>query len=360
MATEVDTNVKLPKAVRDASARSDAIHQQAYNTEAGGDGNQQQPDPNTEPQTQQVQQPTKGQDQGQDQGREQKVTLPTPTQEDWQHRYNSANGRVQHLTQENNRLNNENANLRNRMTSLESRLNELERQRHTAPKVTPEVNNSDPLAGVVSPDEIKEYGPEFFNIITKVAQAAAKPVIDSTVSNLKNDITKEITPLKTQVQDAGSAARTIAEERFYSQIGSALPNWREINRHPKFHNWLSLTDELSGATRKALLDNAVGRMDAARVLSFFTSFLRSEGITVPQGGKPAGNGKVSLEQLAAPGKANTGSGASPKNAPEKQIITRADIRQFYADVQKNKYTPEQIKAAEVELQLAAQEGRIRD
>ena len=148
-------------------------------------------------------------------------------------------------------------------------------------------------------------------------------------------------------------------------MNEQLPNWREVNVNPEFLNWLKLPDPYSGAIRHDLLKAAHERNDAPRTLAFFKGFLAEEAATTPaERGPDLPDGasvqqKVSLESLAAPGRAKT---AAATSAPaEKPSFTRAQISKFYADSAAGRYRGKEAEKDRIERQIfeAEREGRIR-
>ena len=59
----------------------------------------------------------------------------------------------------------------------------------------------------------------------------------------------------------------------------AVPNYREIDRDPRWHRWLLGIDVLSGRVRQQLLNEAISAAAAPRVISFFRGFLNEEAAT---------------------------------------------------------------------------------
>jgi hypothetical protein len=111
------------------------------------------------------------------------------------------------------------------------------------------------------------------------------------------------------------------------------------------------------------------------VARFFNGFLADEAAagnqrpqaeqrrTAPANANGNGNGrlptgKVPLARLAAPGRAR--SGASSELPPEKPLISRAQIAQFYADVAANRYRGREAEKNSLEAQIfeAGRDGRI--
>jgi hypothetical protein len=56
-----------------------------------------------------------------------------------------------------------------------------------------------------------------------------------------------------------------------------VPNWRQINDDPRFHQWLLMPDTYSGVIRDHLLKDAAHAANASRVISFFKGFLAAAG-----------------------------------------------------------------------------------
>lgn len=58
------------------------------------------------------------------------------------------------------------------------------------------------------------------------------------------------------------------------RLAEAVPNFREIDRDPPWLQWLTGRDALSGQIRQQLLDDAVAKGNAGRVIAFFRGFLQ--------------------------------------------------------------------------------------
>jgi hypothetical protein len=94
-------------------------------------------------------------------------------------------------------------------------------------------------------------------------------------------------------------------------------------------------DVLSGEIRQRLLDEAVARADAARVINFFRGFLQ--------------------EASAAPGQGQ----AQPQYAAAgKRLYSRAQIAEMARRRRKGEFTDAQWMAWEHELVAAGREGRV--
>jgi hypothetical protein len=134
-------------------------------------------------------------------------------------------------------------------------------------------------------------------------------------------------------QNAELRERLAREERrsLDQAIERAVPNWREIDRDPRWLQWLGGLDALSGRVRQDLLDEAIDQGNAMHVISFFRGFLREAG-AAGHHGRP---------RQAAAGK---------------PIYSRGQITHFANLRRKGAYTDEQWARWENELIAAGREG----
>lgn len=341
----VDPNVKLPAAIRAAAARSDAIHGQAYSQE-GEEGKKDEG----------KQEPEKGQEaNGGTEGKQEKAnpeagkegkasekpaaSAPSQTPSEWEHKYNSLKGRFDQQT----------ATISQLTTHVEQLQRELIQATKQQPQRTPDTTFS------ITPEEAETYGQDFLDVAARAAGQKLSPEIAA----LKEHIAR----LEAQVGQVGSTVTKTAQQQMYDFLDEKLPNWRQINRDPKFIAWTNLQDVLSGAIRGSMMRDAFGKNDASRVLSFFTAYLSDEAATAPANHQPdtPKGGKIPLEELAAPGRAKApAASASTPGEKEKPLITRAQISQFYLDVNRGKYKGNEAEKDRLERMIfeAEQEGRV--
>lgn len=197
------------------------------------------------------------------------------------------------------------------------------------------LKNSKPAEPLVKPEEVEEYGPGLVDLARRIAreELAAKDA--------------EINVLKSRIDGLTQTTVQKVETDFFTLLKSSVPDWESINADPLFLAWLDETDELTGATRQALLSQAEKARDAARVANFFNAYKRTST-------SRAANASASLESQVAP---NTNK--APDTPPSKKIWTRREISEFYARARRGEVTDEQVVAIEAELQKAQIEGRIR-
>lgn len=285
-----------------------------------------------------------------DQAPPQPVSVVPPAEESWEQRARSAQGRLDQALSAN--------------TSLTRRLGDLEREINMmklrgAEPAEPPVPKA--RTQLIKPEELTDYGEEFFDVVGRKAKEEFVPVFDELAERLKR--------LESGQQAVGKVVEQTQKRSLYDTLYDEVPEWKELNHHPAFINWLSFPDPYSGLQRHELLKEAFSRHDANRVVNFFRGFLteatgtppngsRQQGPSAPPPANGSGSGKPSLEQFAAPGRARS---APQQLPPDKPVYTHAWIAQFMADKRTGKFRgrTEEADAIERDIYQAQHEGRIQ-
>lgn len=347
-APQNDPNVKMPPAVA-ALAAAAAARQQAYIEGMGGQ--QQTPDapdtpdtPQPEPAPQPVPQP---------QPAPQPEPEPQPAaagseEESWKNKYMSSQGR---LEKANARL----GEMAEQIASLQRSMQELQ-ARDPAPAPAPAPATYKKL---ITPEEETEFGTEFFDVVGRKAQEVIEPIVSAYEMRIQQ--------IDQRVKGVNQTLAQDSRAKLEATMDRDLPAWRQINYQPEFLAWLKLPDPYSGVIRMDTLKAAFEQNDTPRVRNFFRGFLAEEAAVAPERVEPAptpspaagGTGQVTLDSLAAPGRAKT---AAANGAPtEKPVFTRAQITQFYLDRSNGRFKGREAEAERIERQIfeAQGEGRIR-
>ena len=211
---------------------------------------------------------------------------------------------------------------------------------------------------LITPEEEADYGPEFLSVVEKKAREVLGPMQAKYEARIKQ--------LEDQLGGVRKYTETNARDQMLERLTQEVPQWREMNKDEEFLGWLQEVDPYSGQQRHSMLKLAYERNDAHRVAAFFKGFLREEAAVAPQASHPDGPGKskapgkVPLERLAAPGRAKPTATTSVP-ADDKPIITRADIAQFYRDVNSGKFNGKDAEKKKLEERIfsATAEGRVR-
>lgn len=337
-----DPNIVLPPSVRAIIANADAYYQDENPeaAEATADDNtvdtsaaQPAPTAQVEPQS----------------SSETKVNLTSESNDDdqtWEHKYKSMKGRYDRSQDQIRAMSEQIQSMQNVMATMQMERN--------TPANLPDDAGSQRL---ITEDEERDYGQDFLKVVGK----KAKEEFNVEVSGLRN----ELAELKAKMQGVNGYVAQNERQTMLRQMDERLPVWRDINVADEFKDWLALPDPYSGAIRHDMLKAAYAENNTPRVLAFFDGFLAEEAALAPSGarqdttGQQPSPGKVSLETLAAPGRAKTAAGST---APaEKPFFTRAQIAAFYADCSTGKYRGKDAEKDKLEKQIfeAQQDGRIR-
>lgn len=328
----VDPNVKIPDAVKALGSAADELHKAAYTPETPVDDEAPAPAPEEGKLTEKPLTLDAPEEQP-------KVTPQVTDDGTSEHKYNSMKGRFDRATQQ--------------LGAQAERIGALERMLASMQAQPQQPSGELRAERLITPEEEADYGPEFLDVVGKKAQEALMPTIKK--------YEDEIAGLKAQLKGVGNYVAQDAQTRMTDGLDNAVPGWREQNVNPEFLQWLALPDPYSGDIRHNMLKAAWERHDGPRVAAFFKGFLAEEAAYRPAGGEPpaVSAGKVSLESLAAPGRAKT---AAASSAPaEKPLITSAQISKFYADAAAGRYAGRDEEKARFEKAIfeAQREGRIR-
>ncbi len=206
---------------------------------------------------------------------------------------------------------------------------------------------------LVSDDEVNEYG-ESIDVMRKVSREELVPVAQrlAQIENMLQQVQANVVP---QVQAVAQRQQVTAEQQFWSDLTSYVPNWRDINDNASFQTWLLDVDPLTGTNRQTYLEEAQRSLDAHRVSAFFQTWLESTGqASVAQSTSATSN---ELERQVSPGRSR-GVSASANRQPK--TYSPDDIKKFFNDVRSGKYKGREQERDRLERDIfaAQREGRI--
>lgn len=214
-----------------------------------------------------------------------------------------------------------------------------------------------PRGRLVTPEEEADYGTDLLAVMGKRAR--------DEVAGEINELKSEIQNLKGQVGQVGTRVAARDTEDVFSELHREVPGWVDQNSDENFIQWLQQPEPFSGIKRHDLLTRAFDSHDAGRVIRFFRGFRAEAAATGQHPGQPSpppphvgANGKVPLENYAAPGRAAPGQATAPQG--ERNLYTRAQIAQFYTDKAAGKWRGRETEAANLESDIfrAGPEGRV--
>jgi hypothetical protein len=210
-----------------------------------------------------------------------------------------------------------------------------------------------PPPAYLTDQDVQNYGTELVDFAQRAAAQAIAP---------------QLQQIEQQNAELRQRLAQEARIRLDQAVELAVPNYREVDRNPRWHNWLLGVDVLSGRVRQQLLNEAIAAAQAPRVISFFKGFLQEEVATghlePAQYSPPAAPPRepaIPLASLAAPGRARPATGGDASLPPERPTYTRAQIAQLYAAHRKGAYIGREAEWArqDADIIAASREGRIR-
>ncbi|MEO2054747.1 MAG: hypothetical protein ABGX83_05550 [Nitrospira sp.] len=136
------------------------------------------------------------------------------------------------------------------------------------------------------------------------------------------------------------------EQKFYTGL-SQVENWQDINKNAEFSKWLDTENPVTGYTYRAWLNDAWHKKNATRAVEIFKAW---------PGYKQKAKAQTTVEEMVSPGQKM--SQTETEKGPETERISQEQIRSFYKDVQKGKYTDKEVKQHERTLEKAIREHRV--
>jgi hypothetical protein len=264
--------------------------------------------------------------------------------ENWKLRYERMHGRY-------NASQKQIGELQEQMTQLGNELLHLQRM---PPQSRSQSAPPPPAApAYLTQEDEQNYGRELLDVTQRAALHVVAPHLQ--------EMERQNADLRDQL--AREARRALDQA-----VELAVPNYRDIDRDPRWHRWLLGIDVLSGRVRQQLLNEAISSAQAPRVISFFRGFLNEEAATghnepapVSHQAAPPREPAVNLASLAAPGRARPATGGDAMLPPERPIYTRAQIRQLYEQHRRGAYVGREAEWArqDADIIAAGREGRIR-
>ena len=246
------------------------------------------------------------------------------------------------------RMHSQNRELQGRVQQMEQLLASLSAQQN-APQQPAQAQK------YLSDKDVEDYG-DSIDVMRKVTREELGAVAQR-IAQLEGLVKQMQTNVVPQVQSLAQRQAMSSEQQFWSELGAAVPNWREVNDNQDFQSWLLDVDPMTGSTRQAYLEDAQRNLDPRRVASFFRTWLERNGqATVAQ---PKGSSKNSeLEKQVAPGRSR---GAGSPQSGKGAVYSPQDIQKFFNDVRSGKYKGREQERDRIERDIfaAQREGRIQ-
>lgn len=210
----------------------------------------------------------------------------------------------------------------------------------------------------VSDKDVEEYG-ESIDVMRRVSREELAS-LTGRLAQIEQALQQMQTNIVPQVQAVAHRQQMSAEQQFWADLASSVPNFRTVNADEAFQSWLLEIDPLTGITRQTYLEDAQRGLDSKRVANIFRTWLNSTGQnTVAHSGGPTTSATSELEKQVAPGRSR-GTG-TPAPANKGKIYTPQDIQKFFNDVRSGKFKGREQERDRIERDIfaAQRENRIQ-
>jgi hypothetical protein len=272
---------------------------------------------------------------------EQRRSDTTSDEQTFEQRYRTLQGMYNADTS---RLRADNQQLNNRVTQLEQLLSSLS----SAPQQAAPVAEK-----LVTEKDVEEYG-DSIEVMRRVSREESA-AYQRKIAELEQLLKQVQTSVLPRVEQVAQRQAVTAEQAFWSELTTAVPDWRDVNASQDFHKWLLDVDPLTGLSRQTYLEDAQRNLDVRRVAAFFTAWQGLNGQSVAQPSRSVSDSQ--LDKQVAPGRSRGGS-VSPASAAK--TYSSQDIAKFFDDVRRGAYRGKEAERDRIERDIfaAQRENRI--
>lgn len=205
---------------------------------------------------------------------------------------------------------------------------------------------------ILTDDEVRDYTPQFFDMMRRVIRSEIGEAVDSRVAA----ITPRVDKLADRISDHDASAERARWARFDAYMDANVSGWREQDADPDFSGWLKQVDAFSGVERMKILHDAIHSEQMARVKLIYEGYASErQAISPPRRASAAAaapaaaaNGRDKLSRMAAPNGGRSSRPAPPATAGNLEAVplTEAEIAAYYS--RKIRF-PKSLTPAEIDL-----------
>ena len=219
---------------------------------------------------------------------------------------------------------------------LHEELRNLRSQLEKKPEKKPEQPEK-----TVDPKDYEDFGDEMVQLVEYT----------KTQDGVIRELREEVKTLKEEIGNVNNRQTQTDEERFWTTLDNAVPDWEDVNRDKQFLDWLAVKEPLIGASRQDILDNARNSLDSARVITLFKMFKEEK--------DQANKKSDSLKRQVVPERKK---GTAPSDTANKPTFSMGDFRAKMAELDKQRTAGQLSQDAYQkkfnELHTAYREGRV--
>jgi hypothetical protein len=188
--------------------------------------------------------------------------------EDWKHKYQVLKGKYDAEIPE---LTNRLAVIGSTVEAQTNLIADLQQRRQEttatpAPSTTPS-----PKLDVIDETEFEGYGESIVKLVRQlnalVKTGNAAPVAPTVDPGFEQRISR----IEAQVVKT-------AEQEYYEALDRSVPDWKVVNKDPKFLTWLQQLDPITEIVRMAAIKRGAQQFNSRQVINIFTAYKKEAGI----------------------------------------------------------------------------------
>ena len=333
-----EASMELPRAVKEAEERANALIQAQGKQREGTPEETTPPAPEPEPSPEVTVTPSPSEPPQPEPDTAAQPVQPEaakPPEEDYEAKYKVLKGKYDKEVPD---LASQVTFLIKKVGALEAALAEKETPQSTpepAPTPAPE-----PVKDLSADPKVKYFQTEYPDIYEGtdiLVQARAKEIVRTLFKEEFDRLNQRLNAV-----EQGQVQKT--KESFYEALNKAHPSWEQIQGSSEFSEFIQLLDEFSGIPRWQLLKDAYNKLDAGRAIRFFDAFLNKTGApaastpsATPASTPPVTPAPSKVEARVAPPRSQNATPVPSPGGNGQAKVTPQDLKQFYLDVSQGKW-----------------------
>jgi hypothetical protein len=358
-----EASMELPRAVKEAEERANALIQAQGKQREGTPEETTPPAPEPEPGPEVTVTPTPSEPpQPEPEPPAQSVqpdgstsSPPKPPEEDYEAKYKVLKGKYDKEVPD---LASQVTFLIKKVGALEAALAEKETTQPTQAQEPAPAPAPEPAKDLSADPKVKYFQTEYPDIYEGtdiLVQARAKEIARTLFKGEFDKLNQRLNAV-----EQGHVQKT--KESFYEALNKAHPNWEQIQASPEFSEFIQLPDEFSGIPRWQLLKDAYNKLDAGRAIRFFDAFLNKTGSpasptpsttapATPASTPPVTPAPSKVEARVAPPRSQNATPVPSPGGNGQAKVTPQDLKQFYLDVSQGKWKGREADMKKEEVRL---------
>lgn len=321
----------LPQAIQQQSEQAEALHAQIY-------GQESEPVAETAPPVEpvaeaEVEQPTNVVELPKQaksvQAEAPKSAEPTEAEKYWKHRFDTVQGIL-------------NAEMPRLHAQLKEQAAQIQKLQERPVEEDPRNDDARDVK------DVEDYGADLIDMVNRKAETIVRKVLAQEIAAFR----KEIGAVQEQVGQVSNHVAQSAEERFWGEVMTLVPDWRQVDSDPSWIQWLDTTPEFAEDTYRELASKAIAKGDAQKVAKLVALWKGPQAVPTPQ---PQPDPQAELRRQVAPSSTKS----NQPTLPAGKIWTRQEYEAAMDVRNVQRLGPKEAERLEADANKAVAEGRVR-